>query len=93
VLQLQFVSSTVFGLGITINEILKGIGRFRESKIIREIIRRNYLIFKKHLLDQAEAIKSYESLITPKSAPNFNAYILACSTLDNYKDISYNNSF
>lgn len=87
------VSITVFSLGIIINESLKTLGKFRERKIIREIVRRNYLIFQNYLIEQAESLRNFESLVTTKSSPNFNDHVRPCSALDNYKDISYNNSF
>jgi hypothetical protein len=77
------VSLSVFCLGIIINETLKAIGRFRERRVVREIVRRNYLIFRKYLIEQAEAIKLFESQIKAKSSPNFNAHVRACSALDN----------
>ncbi|WP_343534040.1 hypothetical protein [Pedobacter sp.] len=87
------VSLTVFSLGIIINETIKAIARFRERKTIREIVRRNYLIFQSYLVEQAESLRKFESLVTVKGGPNFNAHVRPCSALDNYKDISYNNSF
>ncbi len=87
------VSLTVFGLGILTNETIKAIVGFRERKTTRKIVRRNYLIFRDYLFDQAKALRDFKSLLTAKSGPNFNAYVLPCAALDNYKDISYKNSF
>lgn len=87
------VSLTVFSLGIIINETIKAVARYRERKTIRKIVRRNYLIFQDYLLDQGESLRKFESLVTTKGSPNFNAHVRPCSALDNYKDISYNNSF
>ncbi|MDQ1138640.1 hypothetical protein [Pedobacter agri] len=87
------VSLTVFCLGIVINELLKAIGRFRERKAIRELLRKNYLIFHKYLYEQSQSLKLFESLVTVKGSPDFNVYVRPCSALDNFKDISYSNSF
>ncbi|TKC09860.1 hypothetical protein FA048_06505 [Pedobacter polaris] len=87
------VSLSVFCLGIVINELLKAIGRFRERRAIRELVRRNYLIFHKYLYQQSQSLKLFESLVTVKGGPNFNVYVRPCSALDNFKDISYSNSF
>ncbi|WP_113639462.1 hypothetical protein [Nubsella zeaxanthinifaciens] len=88
------VSLSVFVLGITVNEVLKVIGRFRERRAIRELVRRNYLIFKKYLYDQSSSLKLYGSFITLEgSAPNFSLYVRPCSALDNFKEISYSSSF
>lgn len=88
------VSLSVFVLGITVNEVLKLISRFRERRAIRELVRRNYLIFKKYLYEQSSSLNQFGSFITLKgSPPNFNLYVKPCSALDNFKEISYSNSF
>lgn len=87
------VSVAVFCLGIIINEVVKALNRFSERRIVREIVRRNYLIFKSYLHEQAKSLREFENFISEKGSPDFNVYILPCSALDNYKDISYNNSF
>ncbi|KQB99200.1 hypothetical protein [Pedobacter sp. Hv1] len=87
------VSVSVFCLGILINESLKAYGKYRERRAIREIVRRNYLIFKNYLFEQAENLKVFERQVSIKSSPNFNLYVNSCSALDNYREISYGNSF
>ncbi len=80
------VSLSVFVLGITVNEVLKAISRFRERRAIRELVRRNYLIFRKYLYEQSSSLNHFGSFITLNgSAPNFNLYVRPCSALDNFR--------
>lgn len=87
------VSVSVFGLGILVNEALKEAGKYRERQALREIMRRNYLIFKHYLYEQASALKTFEQHISENSSPDFNLYFKSCSALDTYREISYGNSF
>ncbi|WP_029275338.1 hypothetical protein [Pedobacter borealis] len=88
------VSLSVFCLGIMVNELLKAISRFRERRAIRELLRRNYLIFKKYLYEQSSSLSTFGSFITLKgSPPNFNLYVRPCPALDNFREISYSSSF
>jgi hypothetical protein len=87
------VSLSVFCLGIIINELLKAVTRFRERRATRELVRRNYLIFKNYLYEQSTSLKLFGSLVTHKSNPDFNIYVRPCSALDNFKEISYSNCF
>ncbi|RBQ11547.1 hypothetical protein [Pedobacter miscanthi] len=88
------VSLAVFCLGVIVNELVKAISRFRERRAIRELVRRNYLIFKKYLHDQSSSLSTFGSFITLKgSPPNFNLYVKLCSALDNFREISYSSAF
>ncbi|PWS25962.1 hypothetical protein DHW03_18085 [Pedobacter yonginense] len=87
------ISILVFILGLFLNETIKEIGRYRQRRNFKKLLKRNYLIFKNYLFVQSTNMQTFSSQINEDSNPNFNIFVSPCSAISNFKDISYSNAF